>query len=65
MPPGAQVVRDGGRIETIESSFVQGGETEITGIELRAGAAWETDWADLAFDARGLRTTRYERELHT
>ena len=63
LPPGAQVVRDGGRIETIESSFVQGGETEITGIELRAGAAWETDWADLAFDARGLRTTRYESRV--
>ena len=60
LPPGARVVRDGGRIDRIVSPLYNSGETEIAGIELRASAAWETDWAELAFDVRGLRTTRYE-----
>ncbi len=64
LPPGTQVVRDGtGRIDKIVSPLSNNGETEIVGVELRAGAAWETDWAELAFDVRGLRTTRYETRV--
>ena len=63
LPPGAEVQREGGRITRIVSPLYNSGETEIAGIELRAGAAWETDWAALAFDVRGLRTTRYESRV--
>ncbi len=63
LPPGAWVVRESGRIDRIVSPLYNSGEAEIAGIELRASAAWETDWAELAFDVHGLRTTRHETRV--
>ncbi len=63
LPAGARVIREGGLITEIVNPVVQTGETEVAGVELRAGAAWETGLADLAFDVRALRTTRHEERV--
>ena len=59
LPAGVGVVREGGRIARLDSPYIQSGEVELTGIAIQAGAGWETDWAKLALDVRGLRTTHY------
>ena len=59
-PGGGAVIRDGGRITRVEASWANIGETDAAGIDVHARAGWETEWADLVFDARWLRMTRYE-----
>ena len=63
LPSGARVIREGGLIRRIENPILQAGETDAEGIDLRAGAAWDTGWAHLAMDFRALRTTRYESRV--
>ena len=65
LPPGARVVRvgDGGPIDRIESRTLNLQETDATGMTLRAGAGWETDWLDLALDVHWLRVMRYESRV--
>ena len=61
LPPGVAVVRGAdGLIERIENRIVNSGETDVSGVDVRARVGWDTAWADLVFDARWLRTTRYE-----
>ena len=60
LPPGARVVRDGRVITRLESPFVNSGETDVSGIDLRARAGWKAYWADLALDTRWLHLTRHE-----
>ena len=56
LPRGAAVIRDDtGRIERIVSPTLNSGEGESQGVALRAGAAWETDWAALDMDIHVLR----------
>ena len=53
LPPGAAIVRSSaGTIERIENPLINEGERRVAGFDLRAGARWEHEWADLAFDAR-------------
>ena len=62
--PGTEVKRhEGNDIDTIVSPIGQFGETEAEGIALDAGAAWETDWVDLALDVHAQRTIRYEERV--
>ena len=58
--PGTNVERDGQRIDKIRNLTAQEGESETEGFALHAGAAWETDRADLALDVRAVRTTHFE-----
>ena len=60
LPPGAAVIRSGGTIERVIAPLVNTGERRVSGIDLRAGAAWEADWAAMNLDLRWLRITRYE-----
>ena len=52
MPPGAAVIREGDLITRIESPLVNSGETDVSGIDVRARSGWKADWADLVLDAR-------------
>ena len=63
LPPGAAVIREGDLITRIESPLVNSGETDVSGIDLRARAGWKADWADLVLDARWSRVTGYERKV--
>ena len=63
LPPGAEVVRRGGLIEQIRSPLINSGETDVDGIDLRAGAEWKTDWADVAFAAYWSTLTRAETRV--
>ena len=63
LPPGVMVIRDGDLITRIKSPWVGSGETDISGLALRARANWETDWADVVFDARWSRVTDYEHRV--
>ncbi len=60
LPPGAAVIREGDLITRIESPLVNSGETDVSGIDVRARSGWKADWADLVLDARWSRVTRYE-----
>ena len=62
-PSGAAVIRKEGSITRVEASWANVGETDAAGINVHAHAGWETDWADLVFDARWLRVARYEQRV--
>ena len=59
----AAVRREGGVITRIESPLVNSGQTEVAGLDLQARVDWKADWADMAFDARWLHTTRHESRV--
>lgn len=63
LPPGVNIERDGDLITRIEGAWVNSGETDVAGVDLHAGADWETDWADMAFDTRWSRVTRHQRRV--
>ena len=63
LPPGVNIERDGDLITRIEGAWVNSGETDVAGVDLHAGADWETDWADMAFDTRWSHTTRHEHRV--
>ena len=59
LPSGVTVVRDGDLITRIESPWVNDGETDVAGFDLRARA----DWADMVFAAYWSRLTRYQNRV--
>ncbi len=52
LPPGAAVIRDGTRITNIVNPIVNSGETETSGVNVRAGARWKLEGLDTGFDLR-------------
>ena len=64
LPPGVAVTRtQEGKIERIDSPIVNSGETDASGVDVRARLDWDTAWADLMLDARWLRMTRQETRV--
>ena len=63
LPSGAAVVRgDNGLIERIEQpvGLVNSGETDVTGIDLRARTEWHAASTDMVLDARWIHVSRRE-----
>ena len=63
LPPGVAVIREGGVISRIVSPVINSGETDVSGVDVRARLGWDAAWADLVLDARWLRMTRYESRV--
>ena len=64
LPPGVAVTRtEEGKVERIDSPIVNSGETDASGVDVRARLDWDTTWADLILDARWLRMTRQEARV--
>ena len=59
------VRREGDKIKEIESLVVNSGETDVSGVDVRAQVGWDVAWvdADMVLDARWLRLTRYEARV--
>ena len=51
VPAGARVIRDGNRIERIESPAVNSGARDVAGLNVQGNVDWKTDWADVVFAA--------------
>ena len=54
LPPGAAVERTGNVITKIVNPIVNSGESEVSGLDIRAGARWKFDELDSGFDLRWL-----------
>ena len=54
LPAGAAVIREGNLIARIVNPLVNSGESEVSGLDIRAGARWKTSGLDTAFDLRRL-----------
>ena len=54
LPAGAAVIREGDLITRIVNPLVNSGESEVSGLDIRAGARWKTDELDTGFDLRWL-----------
>lgn len=65
LPPGAQVIRQGGDgvIDTIVNPIVNTGESTVAGVDMQAGARWDAGWADLAADLYWLYITESESRV--
>ena len=64
LPPGVAVIRtQEGKIERIDSPIVNSGETDASGVDVRARLDWNAPWADLALDTRWLRMTQQETRV--
>ena len=69
LPDGAEVVRVGGtqagKIEKLVTPLFnrKDNDSETEGVALRAGAAWDTDWAALNLDVNVLRTIDSESRV--
>ena len=64
LPPGVAVTRtQEGKVERIDSPIVNSGETDASGVDVRARLDWDIAWADLAIDARWLRMSRQETRV--
>ena len=49
--------------ERIDSPIVNSGETDASGVDVRARLDWDAPWADLVLDTRWLRTTQQETRV--
>ena len=58
LPAGIVVVRDGGRITQIQSTWTNNGETEIAGVDIHASTGWHHGWASLVLELNWLHITR-------
>ena len=64
LPPGVAVTRtQEGKVERIDSPIVNSGETDASGVDVRARLDWDIAWADLVIDARWLRMSRQETRV--
>ena len=54
LPAGAAVIREGDLITRIVNPLVNSGESEVSGLDIRAGARWKTDGLDTGLDLRWL-----------
>ena len=62
--PGVAVIRtQEGKIERIDSPIVNSGETDASGVDVRARLDWNAPWADLVLDTRWLRMTQQETRV--
>ena len=60
LPPGVAVMREGDTITLIESPVVNSGESDVSGVDVRARLGWETGWADMVLDTRWLHVSKHE-----
>ena len=64
LPPGVVVIREGDVITQIRSPWVNSGETNVEGVNIKVHADWETTWADMAFTTRWLHLSRYKSRVN-
>ena len=63
LPPGVAVVREGGTIKEIRGSIGNTGESEASGVDVRAQVGFDTDVAEFVFDTRWLHVARSEERV--
>ncbi len=63
LPPGTAVIREGSLIRRIVNPIVNSGESEVSGLDIRAGARWKFDELDSGFDLRWLHMLDYEARV--
>ena len=63
LPAGAAVIREGNLITRIVNPLVNSGESEVSGLDIRAGARWKFDELDSALDLRWLHVLDSEAKV--
>ncbi|MXW91944.1 MAG: TonB-dependent receptor [Rhodospirillaceae bacterium] len=63
LPPGAAVIREGTLITRIVNPIVNSGESETSGVNVRAGARWKFGELDTGFDLRWLHVLDQESKV--
>ena len=63
LPAGAAVIREGNLIKEIVNPIVNSGESEVSGLDIRAGARWKFDELDTGLDLRWLHVLESESRV--
>ena len=58
LPPGVVVMREGDVITQIRSPWVNSGELDVEGVNIRVQADWKTTWAKLALTTHWVHLSR-------
>ena len=64
LPPGVVVMREGDVITQIRSPWVNSGELDVEGVNIRVHADWNTTWANLGFTTHWVHLSRDKNRVN-